>query len=185
MRVLLLEAGGADENFHYSVPAFHGEATEDEALRWDYFVRHYTDDDRSRLDPKFCEDEGGVWYPRAGTLGGCTAHNAMITISGPRADWDAIADELDDPTWSSEAMRGYFEKLERCTYVHWFQRLFGNRPPPRIPRLAHHQPPGRHGRAARSGAARRDPGGRASRAPKRGRRAELDRGLPPLPAHVA
>ena len=48
MRVLLLEAGGADENYHYSVPAFHGEATEDEALRWDYFVRHYTDDERGR-----------------------------------------------------------------------------------------------------------------------------------------
>ena len=27
MRVLLLEAGGDDENLHYSVPAFHGEAT--------------------------------------------------------------------------------------------------------------------------------------------------------------
>jgi choline dehydrogenase len=127
MRVLLLEAGGTDENLHYSVPAFHGEATEDEALRWDYFVRHYTDDARSRLDPKFVAEQDGVWYPRAGTLGGCTAHNAMITIAGTRADWDAIADELDDATWSSEAMRGYFERLERCTYVHWWQRLLGNR----------------------------------------------------------
>jgi choline dehydrogenase len=127
MRVLLLEAGGDDESFHYTVPAFHGEATEDEALRWDYFVRHYSDSDRSRLDPKFCAEHDGVWYPRAGTLGGCTAHNAMITIAGPRADWDAIAEDLDDPSWSGEAMRGYFERLERCTYVHWFQRLFGNR----------------------------------------------------------
>jgi len=68
-----------------------------------------------------------VWYPRAGTLGGCTAHNAMITIAGPSSDWDAIARDLDDPSWSGEAMRGYFERLERCTYVRWFQRLFGNR----------------------------------------------------------
>jgi choline dehydrogenase len=127
MRVLLLEAGGADENYHYSVPAFHGEATEDEALRWDYFVRHYMDDERSRLDPKFRAEHDGVWYPRAGTLGGCTAHNAMITIAGPSSDWDAIAAELDDPSWSGEAMRGYFERLERCTYVRWWQRLFGNR----------------------------------------------------------
>ena len=127
MRVLLLEAGGADENYHYSVPAFHGEATEDEALRWDYFVRHYADDERSRLDPKFRAEHAGVWYPRAGTLGGCTAHNAMITIAGPRSDWDAIAAELDDPSWSGEAMRGYFERVERCTYVRWWQRLLGNR----------------------------------------------------------
>ena len=127
MRVLLLEAGGADENYHYSVPAFHGDATEDEALRWDYFVRHYADDERSRLDPKFRAEHAGVWYPRAGTLGGCTAHNAMITIAGPRSDWDAIAAELDDPSWSGEAMRGYFERVERCTYVRWWQRLLGNR----------------------------------------------------------
>ena len=61
MRVLLLEAGGADEGYDYSVPAFHGEATEDEALRWDYFVRHYSDDERGRRDPKFVADRGGVW----------------------------------------------------------------------------------------------------------------------------
>ena len=127
MRVLLLEAGGDDERMDSTVPAFHGEATEDEALRWDYFVRHYSDDERGRRDPKFVADRGGVWYPRAGTLGGCTAHNAMITISGPRSDWDAIADELGDPSWSGDAMRGYFERLERNTYVHWWQRLLGNR----------------------------------------------------------
>jgi choline dehydrogenase len=127
MRVLLLEAGGADEGYDYSVPAFHGDATEDEALRWDYFVRHYSDDERGRRDPKFVAERGGVWYPRAGTLGGCTAHNAMITIAGPRSDWDAIADELGDPSWGGEAMRGYFERLERNTYVHWWQRLLGNR----------------------------------------------------------
>jgi len=127
MRVLLLEAGGAEENYHYSVPAFHGEATEDEALRWDYFIRHYADDERGRHDPKFVADRGGVWYPRAGTLGGCTAHNAMITIAGPRSDWDAIAAELGDPSWGGEAMRPYFERVERNSYVRWWQRLLGNR----------------------------------------------------------
>ena len=127
VRGVLREAGGDDERMDSTVPAFHGEATEDEALRWDYFVRHYSDDERGRRDPKFVADRGGVWYPRAGTLGGCTAHNAMITIAGPRSDWDAIADELGDPSWSSEAMRGYFERLERNAYVHWWQRLFGNR----------------------------------------------------------
>ena len=51
-------------------------------MRWDFFVRHYSDDERAQRDPKFVADRGGVLYPRAGTLGGCTAHNAMITISG-------------------------------------------------------------------------------------------------------
>ena len=127
MRVLLLEAGGEDEDLHYSVPAFHGEATEDEAFRWDYFVHHYGDAELARRDPKFVDERGGVWYPRAGTLGGCTAHNAMITIAGPSSDWDAIAAELGDPSWSGEAMRGYFERIEWNTYVRWWRRLFGNR----------------------------------------------------------
>ena len=33
----------------------------------------------------------GILYPRAGTLGGCTAHNAMILVYPHDADWDNIA----------------------------------------------------------------------------------------------
>src|SRR5215210_6702784 len=69
-RVLLLEAGG-DHGARptYQVPVFHGQATEDRNMEWDYFVKHYTDPDRQRQDSKFDEKHGGVWYPRAGTLG--------------------------------------------------------------------------------------------------------------------
>jgi choline dehydrogenase-like flavoprotein len=76
-RVLLLEAGGDHENYNYQVPAFNGLATEDEDLRWDYYVRHYASDERQRRDSKFVPDRDGVLYPGVGTLGGCTAHNAM------------------------------------------------------------------------------------------------------------
>ena len=38
----------------------------------------------------------GVLYPRASCLGGCTAHNAMILVAPPDADWDAIAAETGD-----------------------------------------------------------------------------------------
>ena len=76
-KVLLLEAGGDHENYNYQVPVFHGLATEDEDLKWDYFVRHYTSDEQQRRDCKFVPQRDGVLYPRAGTLGGCTAHNAM------------------------------------------------------------------------------------------------------------
>src|SRR5688572_30835904 len=42
--VLLLEAGEdtGDRNT-YRVPAFHTQSTEDPAMRWDYFVEHYSD----------------------------------------------------------------------------------------------------------------------------------------------
>jgi choline dehydrogenase len=116
-RVLLFEAGGEDENFHYQVPCFHGLATEDECYKWDYFVRHYADDDKQKLDTKYVPEKDGVYYPRAGTLGGCTAHNAMITVYPHNDDWDRIAKLTGDNSWSSGNMRSYFERLENCRYL--------------------------------------------------------------------
>ena len=56
----------------------------------------------------------GVLYPRAGTLGGCTAHNAMILVYPHNADWNQLADLTGDPSWRAEKMRDYFERLEHC-----------------------------------------------------------------------
>ncbi|MFE5581741.1 GMC family oxidoreductase [Kitasatospora sp. NPDC056531] len=115
--VLLFEAGGADEGLDTTVPAFHGQATEDPRLRWDFYVRHWDDEERQRRDDKYVAEHHGVWYPRAGTLGGCSAHNAMITVCPHAADWDGIARLTGDPSWASPRMRRWFQKLERCTYV--------------------------------------------------------------------
>src|SRR6476620_6048606 len=114
--VLLLEAGGEAENAHYSVPAFHPLSTEDADLQWNYFVRHYANDGRQSKDTKRNKD-GIIWYPRAGTLGGCTAHNAMITVYGHESDWDRIAKLTGDNSWSAEKMRKYFQRVERCQYA--------------------------------------------------------------------
>ncbi len=114
--VLLLEAGGEDEGDTYSVPAFHAMASEDPLMSWNYFVRHYEEDDRQRRDDKFVPARDGVLYPRSATLGGCTAHNALITVYPHNHDWDEIADVSGDRTWESAAMRRYFERLERCSY---------------------------------------------------------------------
>jgi choline dehydrogenase len=116
-RVLLMDAGDRYQGLDYEVPAFHGRATENDRLRWDYFVRHYANDQRQALDPKYVASEGGVLYPRAGTVGGCSAHNAMITVYPHAADWDGIAAVTGDDTWRSDNMRGYFERLENCRYV--------------------------------------------------------------------
>ena len=43
----------------YDVPAFHPLATENDAIRWDFFVRHYDDDAQQRQDPKYVEDYNG------------------------------------------------------------------------------------------------------------------------------
>jgi choline dehydrogenase len=115
-KVVLMEAGGADDGPDYDIPAFHPLATENPALSWAYYVRHYADQARQERDRKFVATQNGIFYPRAGTLGGCTAHHAMITVTADAADWDHIADLTGDPSWRAAAMRGYFQRLERCRY---------------------------------------------------------------------
>lgn len=144
--VLLLEAGGdpattpepGDERVaeDYEVPVFHAMATENEAMRWDFFVRHYANDEQQKRDVKYCEYYGGsrvdgVLYPRAGTLGGCTAHNAMLTLYPHNADWDHIASLTGDASWKAANMRQYFERLEDCRYRplrRWLKKLTGWNP---------------------------------------------------------
>ena len=123
LKVLLMEAGGDScsasdtGRYMYEVPIFHGLSTEYKECAWNYFVRHYTDTAKQKLDTKFVTAEDGVWYPRAGTLGGCTAHNAMITVVPQDQDWDYIAQITKDPSWAGQKMRGYFEQLENCHYA--------------------------------------------------------------------
>ena len=121
--VLVLEAGGdplqlaGGNAIHsgnalpedYQVPAFHANAVENEAMAWDYFVEHYPDA-RARRDVNFVppsprSPNGGVLYPRAGALGGCTAHNAQIFLYPDNADWDAIAELTHDDSWRASRMR--------------------------------------------------------------------------------
>jgi choline dehydrogenase len=116
-KVVLIEAGGDNEGPNYQVPVFHPLATEDPALSWAYYVRHYGNQRQQKRDSKFVAGKDGIFYPRAGTLGGCTAHHAMITVTADAADWNGIADLTDDPSWRSENMRGYFQRLERCRYI--------------------------------------------------------------------
>jgi choline dehydrogenase len=116
-KVALIEAGQAPEPDAYAVPVFHGFATEDPDMSWEFFVRHYASLERAKRDWKFREARDGVFYPRAGTLGGCTAHHAMITVYGHGSDWDHIAEVTGDESWRADRMRAYFERLEDCGYV--------------------------------------------------------------------
>ena len=142
-RVLVIEAGSnqgelpANNPAHEvtRVPGFHGSSTEHEGVSWRYFVEHYERKgtklpDGLSEDPKWHhhnpangEDETheGIFYPRATGIGGCTIHNAMITIAGPDADWDELADLLGDDSWRGASMRAYFQRIEDNGYL----------PPPR------------------------------------------------------
>jgi choline dehydrogenase len=115
-RVLLLEAGLDQDDDDYRVPAFHGRATEHPRMSWSFYVRHFDDGAQQARDEKYVSAQDGVLYPRAGTLGGCTAHNAMITVYPHDADWDGIAKATGDASWKSREMRRWFEGMEACGY---------------------------------------------------------------------
>jgi choline dehydrogenase len=120
-RVFLLEAGSdaraapegrlADD---YDVPAFHAFACENEAMSWNFQVRHYADDAAQARDSKYRAAAGGVLYPRAATLGGCTAHNAMIFMLPHDSDWNGIAALTGDRSWRAARMRRHARRLENC-----------------------------------------------------------------------
>jgi choline dehydrogenase len=116
-RVRLLEAGDkypVDKNHrNYEIPALHPFAVEDPAMRWDFFVNHYADPAKQMLDSKYIPGKG-ILYPRAGTLGGCTAHNALITLYPDNKDWDDIANLFGDKSWASSNMRTYYQRLENA-----------------------------------------------------------------------
>ena len=60
-RVLLMEAGGDIDNDNYKIPLFHPLASEDPEMRWDFFVRHYEDQEKSLKDSKFSKQHDGVF----------------------------------------------------------------------------------------------------------------------------
>jgi choline dehydrogenase len=59
----------------------------------------------------------GILYPRAGTLGGCGSHNAMITIYPHKSDWSFIRTLTGDDSWAPNAMREYFKRMENAEYL--------------------------------------------------------------------
>jgi len=141
MRVCLLEAGGDPHEAapglpeQYDVPAFHPLASENEAMSWKFFVRHYSDAATQEADPNCRSDPDtgapSVYYPRAGTLGGCTAHNAMIFMAPNDSDWDHIAALTGDQSWQARAMRHYFRRVEACRHrplCHLLHKWFGLNP---------------------------------------------------------
>jgi len=119
--VLVIEAGGDKINDHYSVPAFHALSTEDPEFSWEFYVKHYSDDNHPERDPKYHKKgeypgAPGIFYPRASGVGGCTTHHAMITVYPAESDWNNIATIVGDDSWNAKHMRKYFDRLENAQY---------------------------------------------------------------------
>ncbi len=115
-RVLLIEAGSDKVDETITTPVFHPLSTENPEISWDFFVNHYSKRSKRLINSKYNQTERGIFYPRASGLGGCTLHNAMITMYPDNSDWEHIIDVTGDKSWDPLEMRRLFQKLERNNY---------------------------------------------------------------------
>ncbi|MPY99113.1 MAG: NAD(P)-binding protein [Actinophytocola sp.] len=103
VRVLLLEAGEADDADEIAIPAAFSSLFK---TRWDW---NYETVEQKQLDGR------RAYWPRMKALGGCSSMNAMIYIRGNRLDYDGWRDEYGASGWGYEEVLPYFVRAESNT----------------------------------------------------------------------
>ncbi|CAG8954070.1 hypothetical protein HYFRA_00009171 [Hymenoscyphus fraxineus] len=133
--VLLLDAGD-DQSDNPNITSTWNfiNAYEAPNTRWDFWVAHSDDEEKEKkylhttwrktdgsfyvgLDPPEGAERLGVWYPRAGMLGGCAMNNGANIAMPATAEWKYIADITGDDSWLEDNMRKHLVKIESCNYV--------------------------------------------------------------------
>ncbi|KAK3939407.1 oxygen-dependent choline dehydrogenase [Diplogelasinospora grovesii] len=132
---LLIEAGtDQGDNPTYADMANFNEAANDDATRWDFWVKHSDDPARELkfehmtwdsgdgtfyvgLDPPAGAKQLGIQYPRAGVLGGCAMHNGGVCSLPQDDDWNIIVNKTGDASWEASKMRKYLKKIEKNDYL--------------------------------------------------------------------
>lgn len=99
--VLLIEAGGKDNNPFIHMPAGLPMLEKDKRVVWKYDT-----ETQSALSDR------QLYWPRAHVLGGCSSINAMCYIRGQHADYDEWA-ALGNTGWDFQSVLPYFIKSER------------------------------------------------------------------------
>ena len=126
------------DDIYTNVPALHFVAAEYPPMQWNYYVNHYPDLDVQVRDSKmeWRTPSGDIWvqflngttppagseplgilYPRSGTVGGCSQHNAQIMVYPHASDFQYIVDATGDKSWDPQNMRKYFTRLEKAEYL--------------------------------------------------------------------
>ena len=138
--VLLIEAGSdMGDNDVYTNMANFNTAGNDEHSRWDFWVKHSSNETRERefehyvyrvMDGEHGGDEFyiglhpppgarplGIQYPRAATLGGCAMHNGGVCSLAQDEDWEVIVKATGDESWKADKMRKYLIEVEKNEYL--------------------------------------------------------------------
>ena len=99
VRVLLLEAGGADRHPNIKIPVAFSEQFHTK-LDWDYAT-----------DPEPHVDGRELYIPRGKALGGCSSMNAMLYVRGRPLDYD-LWERQGAPGWGWRDVLPYFVRSE-------------------------------------------------------------------------
>ena len=100
-RVLLLEAGGRDNNPWIHIPVGYFKTLHNPATDWCYMTE---------ADPGL--NGRALQWPRGKTLGGSSSINGLLYIRGQREDYDYWR-QLGNAGWSYEDVLPYFKRSER------------------------------------------------------------------------
>ncbi|KAI8954346.1 choline dehydrogenase mitochondrial precursor [Xylaria longipes] len=132
--VLLVDAGGDFGHLReVESPALANPSSERNEVTWGFFTHHYENKTMALKDRKLSymtpsgqyysgvnPPEGstvlGNFYPRYGGLGGCSEHNALVSLLPSKNDFDYLRDLLNDDSWGTDNMRQYFKKFEHLEY---------------------------------------------------------------------
>ena len=101
VRVLLLEAGGADSNIWIHVPLGVGKLLMNPKFVWQYFAG-------KGESPAVAKE---VYWPKGRTLGGSSSVNGMVFVRGSKKAWDEWRD-LGNEGWGYDDVLPYYKKLE-------------------------------------------------------------------------
>lgn len=100
VRVLLLEAGGADDYIWVRIPVGYLYCMGNPRTDWCF-----------RTETQRGLGERALNYPRGRVLGGCSSINGMIYVRGQRADYDHWR-QLGNIGWGADDVMPAFQKLE-------------------------------------------------------------------------
>jgi choline dehydrogenase-like flavoprotein len=99
VRVIVLEAGGADRSPNIKIPAAFAEQFHTK-LDWDYYT-----------EPEPHVNDRRLYLPRGKSLGGSSSMNAMLYVRGRPLDYD-LWEEQGADGWGWDGIRPYFLKAE-------------------------------------------------------------------------
>ena len=128
VKVLLLEAGGADTDPMVHMPGGIMQIMKSGKLDWRYYTT-----------PQQHLDGRKLFTPRGKVLGGCSSTNGMVAVRGCASDYDHWR-QLGLAGWSSEDVLPYFRRLE--TYLPHESESHGRDGPMKITRLKPRGPMG-------------------------------------------